>query len=178
MTKLRASVNAPLILFEWTGEAFVPLPRFARLCDKDFVVGEKYKMEVIEERSIVSHNHFFAEVHDAWLNLPEDTAQGFPTPDHLRKYALIRCGFHDSRTISFETAADARKAASFIEPMDEFAVVTVEGRLVTVYTAKSQSYKAMGKEDFQRSKQAVLEILAGLIGVDKKQLSENAGNAA
>ena len=43
-------------------------------------------------------------------------------------------------------------------------------------TAQSQSFRAMGKQRFQESKQAVLDILAELIGVEAKQLED--ANAA
>ena len=56
--------------------------------------------------------------------------------------------------------------------MDEYAIVTVTGSLVTVYTAQSQSYRAMGKDKFQASKQAVLDLIAEMIGVETKKLKE------
>jgi hypothetical protein len=39
--------------------------------------------------------------------------------------------------------------------------------VVTRYTALSQSEAAMTGRDFQRSKQAVLEFIAGLLGVGR-----------
>ena len=62
--------------------------------------------------------------------------------------------------------------------MDEYAIVTVSGPVVRKFTAKSQSISAMGKKDFQASKQAVLDFLSGSIGVDTGTLAENAGRAA
>lgn len=168
----------PPILCAWDGEAFVPLPRFARLADKGYVVGETYPLVVHEDRSQASHRQYFAAVHDAWQNLPEDAAERFPTSEHLRKYALIKAGFRDERSVACSSKAEAQRVAAFIRPMDDFAVVTVSGPLVTVYTAKSQSYRAMGKEDFQRSKEAVLDVLAGMVGVTPGALEREAGRAA
>jgi len=50
--------------------------------------------------------------------------------------------------------------------MDDYAVVVARDAVVVVWTAKSQSMKAMGKVEFQRSKDAVLTECARLIGVD------------
>ena len=56
-----------------------PLGRHHERCNELFVVGEIYRMNAVEERSLASHNHFFAALHDAWLNLPDEKAMGGPT---------------------------------------------------------------------------------------------------
>ena len=62
----------PLIC-QWDGEAFVPAtPYQAKLADERFVVGERYAMVEHHERSSASHAHYFATLHDLWLNLPEN----------------------------------------------------------------------------------------------------------
>jgi len=158
------------IIFEWDGDAMAPLPRFRKEADRRFAVHERYRMDAIEERSAVSHSHYFAVLHQAWMNLPEHLAERFATADHLRKYALIKAGFRDERSIVAASKAEAQRLAAFIKPMDEFAIVTVSEAVVTVYTAKSQSMKAMGKADFQRSKQEVLDLVAAMIGVAPDEL--------
>lgn len=170
-------MTAP-ILCTWHGDAFIPRSRFAKLCDKEFVVGQDYPLVVHEERSGQSHRHYFAAVHDGWQNLPEDVATDFPTSEHLRKYALIKGGFCDRRSIVCASKAEALRVASFIEPMDEFAVVTVTEAAITVYTAQSQSQRAMGRKQFQASKVAVLDIIAGMVGVKPEQIEANARTAA
>lgn len=165
-------------IFTYDGEAMIPLPRFAKLCDQQFVVGQEYRLAELQERSISTHNHFFACVHEAWKNLSDDQAERFATADHLRKFALIKCGFYDEQSIVLSSAKDALKVSAFIAAMDEYAIVTVSGPVVRKFTAKSQSIPAMGKKDFQASKQAVLDFLSGSIGVDTGTLAENAGRAA
>ena len=162
----------------WDGEAFVPRSRFTKLCDKQFVVGADYPLIVHEERSGQSHKHYFATVADGWRNLPEDLAEDFPTSEHLRKYALIKAGYCDRRSIVCASKAEAQRVAAFIEPMDDFALVTVAEATVTVYTAQSQSQRAMGKKVFQASKVAVLDIIAAMIGTTPEALNDNARNAA
>lgn len=162
-------MNAP-IQFHWDGESMCPLPRHAKRCDEVFVVGETYTLIQHEERSGKSHRHYFSCIKSAWENLPEHIAERFPTPDHLRKFALIKAGYRDERSIVTASKAEAVRVAAFIRPMDEYAIVTVHEAVVTVYTPKSQSTRAMGKKDFQSSKDAVLDVLASLIEVDRKEL--------
>lgn len=145
--------------FSWNGTAMVPLPHFQRRW-RD---GRTYWFR--ESRSPETHNHQFAWLADALLNLPEHYKDRFATPEHLRKWALIKTGFRDERIVHFSSHEDALRAAALVGAMDDFAVVVVTGNIVTIYTAKSQSEVAMGKEDFQASKQAVLEEIASMIGV-------------
>ena len=156
-------MTTPPMQFTWDGEAMTP--RHPRLADRHFVIGESYTLVEHQERSSATHAHFFASIAEAHANLPDHWAERLPTPEHLRRYALVRAGFCDSHTLVASSKAEAQRLAAFIRPVDEFAVVTVEGCTVTRYTAKSQSYRAMGKQDFARSKTAVLEVIADLLGV-------------
>ncbi len=167
-------MTSALIPFRWSGEAMIPLPNFAKRCDEAFVVGEVYRMDVVEQRSHRSHNHFFASVHDAWLNLPEPYTDRFPTAEHLRKWCLIKAGFRDERTIVAKSKAEAQRFVKFIRPVDDCAVIIARDAVVIHWTAKSQSMKAMGRKEFQRSKDAVLAECAKLIGTDPSKLGRAA----
>lgn len=166
------------IPFEWTGDCFVPRPGFAKVCDREFVVGQVYRLVEEQERSAATHRHFFACVNAAWENLPDHLAPNHPTPDHLRRFALIRAGYADSRQIVASSKAEAVRLAAFVKPMDSYAVVTVSEAVVTVFTARSQSMKAMGKKDFAASKEAVLTVIAEMIGTTPEALAANAGQSA
>ena len=170
-------MTAPLY-FQWSGDAMVPLPRFAERSRKQYKVGETYRLVEENERSMQSHNHFFSCIQESWKNLPHDIAESYPSPDHLRRWALVRAGFADERSIVAGSNEEARRIAAFVRPSDPYAVITVGGCVVKVFTAKSQSRKAMGAKDFQASKTAVLEIVAGLVGVDVDTLAANSGKAA
>lgn len=161
------------VIFEWTGEAMAPARGFAKLCDEQFVVGERYRMVQEAERSKRSHDHYFACLEEAWRNLPERYDGRWPTAEHLRKWALIQAGYRDERSIVAASKAEALRVADFVKPMDEYAVVLVSEAVVTVYTAKSQSRKAMGKE-FQKSKSDVLDVLARLVAVERVELERAA----
>src|SRR3990167_2345512 len=166
------------LLFRWSGDTMEPLGRHHERCNELFVVGEIYRMNAVEERSLASHNHFFAALHDAWLNLPDEKAMGFPTAEALRKHALIMTGHRDERKFSASSPAEARKIAAFLKPRDEYAIISFAGNVVLEWTAKSQSRKAMGGPTFQKSKDDVLDFVAGLIDVPRETLSAEAGRAA
>lgn len=168
------STDTP-VLWRWDGEAMHPLSQvWAKRADQQFVIGETYRMEAREERSARSHSHYFACVHEAWMNLPEHEALRYPTAEHLRKYALVMTGYRDERTIACASKAEAERVAAFVRPMDDYAVVSVREAVVRVWTAKSQSVRAMGKKPFQESKTKVLDFLADLIGADPTSLSRAA----
>lgn len=147
------------------------VPRSRAQADRHYVDGETYTLEEHAARSLNSHNHYFAAVHSAWLNLPESIADNFHNEEHLRKYALIKCGFADSHTLVCSSKAEAQRVAGFMRPHDEFGIVTVSEATVTRFIAKSQSMRAMGKVEFARSKDAVLEFLANLIGTTPQTLT-------
>lgn len=174
----RLAMMAP-ILFQWDGEAMVPANAFwRRKADETFAIGERHPLVIQEERSQISHAHYFASVAEVWKNLGEDQSAHFPTSEHLRKWALIRCGYRDERSITCASKAEALRVAAFVKPMDDFAVVTTAGATVVVLTAKSQSYRAMGKREFGESKNAVLDFLWAMIGVQPETGAREAGMAA
>lgn len=166
------------ITYTWDGDAMIPLANLARRCDQLFVVGERYRLEEVNERSMVSHAHEFAWLADAWKTLPEDLAALYPSPEHLRKRALIQAGFYNEEIIDVGTKAGALRVAAYVRGRDDFAYVVVRGTVVVVRTAKSQARKAMNRKEFQESKQAVLEIVSEMIGVSPQALAAETGRAA
>jgi hypothetical protein len=171
-------MTAPYFLARWTGMAFEPLPRDRSACLQAYETGRCYRMTEHQDRSRQSHDHYFAALAEAHGNLPEHVTARLPTPEHLRKFALIRTGFADNRTLVASSKAEAMRLAAFLRPMDEFAIVTVEGATVSVWTAQSQSMRAMGRARFQDSKTKVLDCVASMIGTDPGTLSREAGKAA
>jgi hypothetical protein len=158
-------------MWQWDGEAMHPLKRFAGEADRSFVIGETYKLAEIEDRSDATHKHEFSWLREAWLSLPDDIAERFPTAEHLRKMGLIKGGFCDSRQVVCASKAEAQRIAAFIKPMDAYALVTVKDAIVTVYTAQSQSRKAMDKATFHASKQKIIEFVSELLGCTTDELT-------
>jgi hypothetical protein len=134
-----------------------------------------YTLGITEERSAASHRHYFACINDAWRNLPEDKVERYPSPEHLRKWALIRAGYHNERSIVCQNKKQAEAIIALVEALDEFSVAVVRGNVIKIYTAKSQSTDNMPREQFEKSKQDVLAILAEVIGVTTKQLEKEGG---
>lgn len=159
----------PLMLqYHGDGEFRTPTPYWAKEADKQFVVGDHYRLAEHNDRSTATHNHFFALVNEAWETLPDDLLDDYQSPEHLRKKMLIKAGYADERSIVCASKAEAERVAAFIKPMDQYAIVTVREAVVRVYTAQSQSYKAMGKQVFAESKEKVLSQISKLLGIAPK----------
>jgi len=158
--------------YRWTGDAWVIHPRFQRQADAAFAIGEVRMMVEVEERSEASHRQEFAWLKDAWLSLPERLADQFATAEHLRKRALIETGFYHETVIDCGTTASALRVASYARGEDDFAHVVTRGPLVVVRKAKSQSRRAMAKDEFQASKTAILEWVASLLDVAPTTLAK------
>lgn len=172
-------MDAPPVLMTWEGDCFRPYgPRQAAACDEHFVVGQKYSIVEHHQRSMPGHRRYFAAINEAFKNLPDEQAERFASADHLRRWALIQCGYRDERSIVCASKAEAHRVAAFVKPMDEYAVVVVRGSVVLVLTAKSQSMKAMGKQTFESSKTAVLDKISAMIGVTQDELTTNARQVA
>lgn len=160
--------TAPIPLrYEGDGEFRVMSNFWMARADKDFVVGETYKMVEHHDRSIASHNHYFAAVQNGFENLPDHMKGEYPTAEHLRKKALIRCGYRDERDIVLSSKAEAERVASFLRPMDEYAIVVPVNCVVRVWTAKTQKKSAMDAREFQQSKSDVLDFIDDLLGVER-----------
>ena len=159
--------ESTLIIYTWDGEAMQPLPRFHNLCNAEFTVGEKYRCEVQEDRSWVSHKHQFAWLHEAWLTLPEHIAERFKNEDQLRKHALIAGGFCDSTTVVCATKAEAERWCEHLRKREPDTIIKINGNVLIQFTAHSQKRNAMDARTFQRSKQAVLDYVDGLLGIER-----------
>ncbi len=124
-----------------------------------------------KQRSGQSHDHYFAVVAQAFENLPEDIAGDFADEEHLRSWALIKAGYRKQRSVLCDSEEDARRVAALTRLAVPLEVVQVTGTIVTIYRAESQSFKAMGKERFQQSKEAVLRVLSEMLGCDVAELA-------
>lgn len=169
-------MNAPVTLrYEGDGEFRAMSNYWASQCDRAFVIGEMYRITEHYERSAKSHNHFFATIAGAHDTLPDEMRSEFPTAEHLRKKALIRKGYAEHRDHVCATEAAAQRLRAFIEPLDDYAVIEARDCVVRVHKAQSQSRKAMGAKAFQESKQAVLDYIDDLLGVDRGATAKSSG---
>ena len=149
--------------FTWTDDGtMVPEPRFATLCDRQFVIGEIYPLVPVEPRSMKSHNHYFACIHSAWENLPEQYQRRFPTAESLRAKALVETGFCTERDHVCDSPGKANYLARIIRNYSEYSVIKISGNVVKVFEPKSQSVALMSSEEFKASKEAVLDWIQAL----------------
>jgi hypothetical protein len=155
-----------LIRAQWDGDAFVPTRPYKSRCDREYIVGEIYDVDPTLPRSMASHRHFFARVHELWQNLPEGLDLEYPSAEHLRKRMLIKANWCDYQDFVLASHAGAMELAARLQRGDEYAVIEVAGQVVRIWTAKSQAVRKQDRKDFQRVKQQVLDAIENLIGVD------------
>lgn len=158
--------------------AMVPSPRYEVVAERQFGAGGEYILEEAVERSMASHSQFFAAINDYFHNIPENMAARWPTAEHFRKWMLIETGWFDEKEFELLSDKHAKNLATFIRTEDVYARIAVRGKIVIVRRAKSQSLKAMGKDDFQKSKEDVLGLCEQLVGTPPKVAMRNAGRSA
>ena len=182
----------------------VPRPRYAAQAAHQFLLGEEYVLDEVDERSMASHKQYFAALKSGYDNLPENVgfrtkADGsfvldgsgnriprWRTPEHYRKWLLIECGFYDEREIEEETKFGATRLAkalpallAWIWPDEAYVRIFIRDTKVVVQRAKSQSLRAMKtKKAFEESKKAVLDLNDSLTGVEPGTHWREAGSSA
>jgi len=161
-------VNAPPLAFRWDGAVMTPLrPKAAQ---QAYGQGEGvHWLEEASERSWASHAQQFAWIAEAWQQLPEDVMELYPSPEHLRKRALIQAGFFRETVIDAGSKAAALRVAAYARGDDEFAHVVTRGPLVVIRKARSQrmtGHDRMTRAEFQASKDGVMKVVGELIGVE------------
>jgi hypothetical protein len=170
-----------MIRCRWNGEALAPVGHYGLAAARELMTpGDTVIVEVDHPRSPATHNHQFAEIADAWRHLPE-ALQQMPwaaNPDTLRKHGLIVTGFRNVETVDAGSKAAAERVAAILSrhaiAAHGYAITQARGPVVTCWTPQSQSMRAMGAKEFQRSKEAVLNWIAQQIGVTPEQLRSNA----
>lgn len=151
-------------------------PRFLELCRRQYADGETVPMVQVEQRNMKSHNHYFARLHELWLNLPHELSTKYPTEDALRSKALVECDYFTEKDYVCDSPAKARALAVIIRAYASYSVIKVSGNIVKVFDPESQSLAAMGLQRFEESKKAVLDYCEALIpgGVDQRELTKAA----
>lgn len=157
-----------------------PIPRMRRLADDQYVAGEEYPLDLLHNASDRSRRHYFASVKNAWDNLPDEIALQYPTPEHLRKKALVACGYATHRVLVLASPKEARKAGTEMRQIDPYAVLEISGNVLNIWQARSQQQSkmkgGMSAAEFKESKKAVLDWCAGLIGTTRDTLERQPDN--
>lgn len=164
------------LLFKWTNGVMMPMASDA--AREQYHEGARYRLAVHQPPSTETRGHYFACIKEVFEQLSDDLAAEYPSTEHLRKRAMIKCGFCTHMDIVCADESAAIQAIAALRAIDEFAYIIQRDNVVRVYRAETQKDNVMGKARFQESKQKVLETLASLIGVSIEDLGKNAGRAA
>ncbi|MAM60825.1 antitoxin family protein [Maritimibacter sp. UBA3975] len=154
--------DGDLIRARWEGGVFRPLTNALPNINE----GEVVFLDIQRVRTGRSHRHQFAAINEAWHHLPERLAMmpWAATAETTRKHALIATGYHMVSQVDCGSNAAAHRVKAALIAAETrahgYAIGQVRGPVCIVWTPESQSYRAMGKERFQESKQAVLEWIA------------------
>lgn len=163
---------ADAISCRFSNGGLFPTDRFTARAAELFVDGAVYWVNVEAERTEKSHRHEFGWLKTAWQSLPESISHDYPTPEHLRKRALVLGGFYDETVIDAGSNAAALRVCTSIKafPGETFSMVFVRGPFVIIRRPESQSHRAMGASRFQESKTKILEIVADMLGIEPADL--------
>lgn len=166
------------VLARWNGETLEPLRRYTHECNRDFVVGEVYEVEVVEPRRANYERAYFAQLKDAFVNLPEAYEGRWANPDEFRKYLLVKTGWCTEKRFVLPSAKIAQQVLAAFLGGDDTSIYELTGNVITKWTPRSQKRSAMNKQDFEQSSRAVLDAAAEIIGVESDQLRQHGGKAA
>lgn len=139
-------------------------------CEKMFGAGQEITFEELGDRNMNRHRMYFARLKELWLTLPESMAEDFPSPEVLRKHALIRCGYATMRKFSMANADEASALERMLSELESYAVCEITApvvgsprRILAVWVPQSQAVKNMGKSEFDKSVTDVLDYCERLV---------------
>jgi hypothetical protein len=158
------------VLMQWDGEVMRPVGRGLQLATEQYVPGERYMLEPLDARSLAEHRHYFAWLNEAWANLPEQWGNRWTNPEQLRKWALNQTPFCTTTVHRTASVAEAKNLVRYLLVVDDELEIERIGRRVIVKKADSQNFQSMSKKKFRESKEAVMAVVAMLIGVTPQTL--------
>lgn len=132
-------------------------------CEKMFGAGQEITFEELGDRNMNRHRMYFARLKELWLTLPESMAEDFPSPEALRKFALVRTGYCTQKKIVCRSNQDAIETAAFIESLGTYVICEVVMRVLTIWVPQSQAVRNMGKSEFDKSVTDVLDYCERLV---------------
>lgn len=128
----------------------------------------------VEHRSSESHRHLFAVIADVWGTLPEGYAEEWSSPEALRKWCLVKIGHCTTSKIVCANNQAAVDLVIAARSLDAYAVVTLDGKIVTISQAKSIAGNKVKRAEFQQIKDKVFDVLSELVGTDAATLAKEA----
>lgn len=128
-------------------------------------------------RSLSDHRRFFALIHAAYQQWPESHDFQPRDADHLRAWLTAKSGFRDTTTIDLpeESTEDMRRLFllsidAAIKSSGGTAFVVPYRDCVAVITAKSIAWDKIDQKEFNRLRDAVTDLIEGIVGVSADEL--------
>lgn len=118
------------------------------------------------DHSDPARRRFFAIIREVWQTLPDDVAKHYASSEHLRKAALIHCGWCESITIAAGSKTAALEIAAKLPQLDRYAIARPQGSIVEIFTARSIAKRACPKAQFMPLSEKVYTWLSQLVGSD------------
>lgn len=180
--RLRPKKHPGQVAGVWKGGLFHPLPRYERIV-RNFEEGVEYVLEQVEERDMLHHAAYFAELKTLYDGLPDEWKTFFiGGENHMRKYALIKCGYSDVIDATFTTKSEAYAFVLFGEGLDKYLVAETKqiGHrwVVRTWIPKSQKrwdgVHGMKNEEFRRSVKEVTTFCTDILGATPKEVYHEA----
>lgn len=163
----------------YNGDGFDVLPRFRKQADEQYVVGQVYILDPIDEHQSGRDKAFHASFREIWKNLPENSPYAKLKCDDFRRFCLIKTDFYVETIVTMQTEKDAKSIVPVMQDCGEFCIVNVTDAVVTRWKAKSQKIRGpMDKEERKESYRAVLDFASALIKSTPEEVERNAGNSA
>lgn len=162
----------PKVLLRWTGSAYEPATAFwQRVISEQTPIGavEWQEFSPDDEVSDAERAAFFAQVGEAWKNLPDDLAARYPSPDHIRKRALVTTGHCDITDHVCESEHEIGMIQRFAA-RNEYAVLVRKDMVIRELVPKSMKKGGMTKKEFREAAEDVRRVLSELLGVDIETL--------
>ena len=156
--------------YDGAGTFIPPGVAVRELLDRKLVIGECYRVSIYHERSETYHAKYFATIAEAWQHLPNPWDQMLPSPEHLRKYALIKAGWCDSVTLPLKSKSDAIAGVNAARFIDAYCVATATANVLTIFKARSQRKAFQDAHSFYETAVRVFDVIGGIIGVDPLSL--------
>jgi hypothetical protein len=159
----------PVHVMRFTGNGFRPVSNSGQVrLETEFKPDQIYSLVQAHDVTRRARGFYHHCLMEAWRNLPEIMRDELPSKDHLRKFCLIKAGHCTVRKDIYFNAAAAEIAAAHFKEEDSYCIVVVNGNIVTIYRAKSET--TLKGRAWRELKERVLQEASVLIGVDVTSL--------
>jgi len=150
----------------WKDGAFHPKPEQAHRAGQIFREGQDYFLTVSVAHRAKARNMYHARIRELWHSLSEDDEKKFPSPSALRQFALISTGWWTLEEVRMPSPEAAERFAAYVQGLGQLKATEIDGNMVRVFTARSQSGPGMpDDDDWKRSIDDVIAFLEERLGV-------------